>query len=375
MPTDTHIPLESSAEAVQLVENTLLAWWRELLGLGHALDTDDFFDLGGNSLVGTQLIDRINDQYGTSIGLATLFDKRTPRDLATLIAQSATQNIKPQPRSSSVLVPLQPSGSRPPLFWIPGGYGSTVEPFAEVSRLLGIDQPAYGLESKMPDPGQGMEAICDRATRFVAELTAFYPPGPYNLIGFCGGGFVAWEMAQQLSRSDRRVNFLCLVDTYDPRYPRQWHRRARFHLQHRWWRVVAFVRRGPIGFADSVLLRLGKLSRKSRIAMDRLITAMSGGAVAELPESDAEAEKRQMRAVREYFPEPCDINSVLLITSNYQFMGVSLSLDPRLAWRELSLGGSDVHNLPGDHLDSLGGENAVAFAKILREYLDRANSR
>lgn len=356
------------------IEHKLSGWFRELLGLGIVTATDDFFEIGGNSIVGMQLIEKINAEFETNLGLATLFDSRTVRELAARIVEAAGQDINVAADLGGVFVVLQPFGNQSPLFWIPGGYGSTVEPFGEVSRLLGTDRPVYGLVSKMPDPGKDMEGIKERSTRFVREIESFYPKGPYNLIGFCGGGFIAWEMAQQLTCAGKRVDFLALVDTYDPRYPSNWGRRVQFRIQHVSWRLIGLLGKGPAGYLNSAVFRIRKYFKSLAIFQNQLKTSISGAAVSALSETPAEAERRQMKVVYEYLPAPFSGSSFIFITSLYKFGGVSPSVDSRLIWRELSLDGSEVNPIPGDHLESLKGTNAIAFAKVLRDCLDRSRA-
>ena len=164
----------------------------------------DFFDLGGDSLIGVQLFFRIKKTYGREFGLSTLFEARTIRLLAQLIRETGETQVE-APKAWSSIVPIQPNGTQPPLFWIPGGFGNSVLPFREVSLELGADQPVYGFESKMPEPGEELEPIVNRAARFIEEMRSLQPQGPYSLIGFCGGGYVAYEMAQQLSAQDQEI--------------------------------------------------------------------------------------------------------------------------------------------------------------------------
>ena len=93
----------------------------------------------------------------------------------------------------SLLVPLQPKGTRPPLFWIPGGLGTSVLHFKEISLLLGDDQPVYGFEVKMPEPEEELESTQLRADRLIQAMRQLQPQGPYHLIGFCAGGLVALD--------------------------------------------------------------------------------------------------------------------------------------------------------------------------------------
>jgi acyl carrier protein len=226
------------------VEAVVTGWWKSLLGLDSVGLDEDFFDLGGHSLIGVQLFSKIKQTYGVELGLSTLFDARTIRQLAEVINQSSKPS-KSEPEPWSPVVPIQPSGSRPPLYLIPGGYGTTVLPFREVSLLLGPDQPVYGFEALMPPPNEEEEAIPVRGARFVNEMRARQPNGPYCLAGWCGGGYVAYEMAQTLVAAGQEVAFLGIIECPDPQHPRTWWKGMLFSAQRAVWRVRNFMKRGP----------------------------------------------------------------------------------------------------------------------------------
>src|SRR6266404_3061212 len=176
------------------IEPVLARWYEELLCLEKVDWDDDFFNLGGDSVIGTQLFAKINQAYNLQLGLSVLFEARTVRQLAVFVRQILKQD-NPECASFSPLVPLQTEGSRPPLFWIPGGEGGGLLAFREALLLLGPDQPVYGFDAKVPEWDQELESIPERAAHFIQEMCKLRPRGPYYLAGFCGGGYVAFEMA------------------------------------------------------------------------------------------------------------------------------------------------------------------------------------
>src|SRR5690606_29207624 len=114
------------------------------------------------------------------------------------------------------LVAIQPDGVHPPLFLVPG-IGGNVAGYADLARLLGRDQPLYGLQSRGLD---GLETPFDRiepmAAHYVSEIRKVQPTGPYYLGGACFGGAVAYEMAQQLRAAGEEIAFLMLLETWPP---------------------------------------------------------------------------------------------------------------------------------------------------------------
>jgi acyl carrier protein len=85
-PTETSISIEE--RAAETVEGVLAAWWRDMLGVDRVELDDDFFDLGGHSLVGVRLLAKIKKTYGVEIDLAVLFEARTISQLAGIIHKS-----------------------------------------------------------------------------------------------------------------------------------------------------------------------------------------------------------------------------------------------------------------------------------------------
>ena len=227
------------------VEGDLGHWWKELLDLDHVDLDDDFFDLGGNSIVGVQLFGAIKDKYRLRLALSSLFEARTIRQLAEHI-RSASRGDQYELKPTSVLVPLQPKGVRPPVFWIPGGFGASVLVFKDVSLLLGTDRPVYGFEVQMPEQDQELESIEDRAKFFINEMLAFQPQGPYHLIGFCGGGYIAYEMAQRLSAEGHQIGFLGIVDCVTPTILTIGNKSSASTRERAAWRARRFLERGPI---------------------------------------------------------------------------------------------------------------------------------
>ncbi|MGC1684848.1 MAG: alpha/beta fold hydrolase [Candidatus Acidiferrales bacterium] len=352
------------------VETVLADWWRDLLGIDSVGLDDDFFDLGGHSLIGVQLFSKIKQTYGVDLALSTLFDARTIRQLGELITV-ASKPIKTEPEAWSPVVPIQPSGSRPPLFLIPGGYGTTVIPFREVSLLLGEDQPVFGLEARMPGADEkDMEPIPARAARFVNEIRAKQPNGPYYLLGWCGGGYVAFEMAQMLVSAGQEVGFLGIIECADPQHPRTWREGILFRAQRAVWRIRNFMKRGPKGVAHWAGERAGLLAKPSK-------SPSPANQDAPLPlELMDEVDERAWRNVYRYHPTSYPGKIVVIIgEESWKYSGVVRSLDPRLYWCKLSAGGSEVKVIPGDHMDLLKAPNSQILAQELKLHMHQPRTK
>lgn len=225
------------------LESQLAAIWCKLLNKERVGVTDNFFDLGGHSLQAVQLCTQIEKLLSHKLPIAVLFQAPTVEMLAHRITE---ENWAP-PWSS--LVPLQPRGAKPPLFFV-HGWGGDVYGFLDVARQMDPDQPVYGLQAVGLDGKVARHTSVEQmAAHYILEIRSFQPEGPYYLAGYSMGGLIAHEMAQQLHRAGQRVAFLGLVDTHPsllpwPLYlrlyvpPRISYLLGRFgfHLRH-WWKL------------------------------------------------------------------------------------------------------------------------------------------
>lgn len=188
-------------------ENQLAGIWRELLGVESIGVDQNFFDLGGDSSLAVRMFAEIEKAFNVKLPLATLYETPTIEELGRVLrGETLTSGRSP-------LVAIQVAGSRPPLFCFHGA-GGNVLIYRDLSRHLGQDQPFYGLQS------QGLEGslpplttVEDMAALYVTEIRRIQPHGPYFLGGYCGGGTIAFEAAQQFHADGERVALLALFDT------------------------------------------------------------------------------------------------------------------------------------------------------------------
>jgi thioesterase domain-containing protein/acyl carrier protein len=364
------VPQLRRTESKDSLESTLLGWWKELLGLERVELDADFFELGGHSLIGAQLCNRIEKTCGLQLGLSALFEFRTVRQLAQRVWQEMNSSETGTSLRASI-VPIQPDGSRPPVYWIPGGYGTTVMPFREVALLLGPDQPVYGFETTMPEPDEDLETIPERAMRFVKELRSQQPKGPYSFVGWCGGGYIAFEMAQELIREGQEVGFLAIVECAVPGYPKTWASKTRFRGERALWRVGHFLGRGPGGIVNWFVDRSKSLAESLRLKARRTTAKVVGRPAPPLPPVPVDIYERIWENVARYQPASYPGKTFVIIGADFwDYRGLSLSVDPRAAWRELSTGGCEIKLIPGDHMGMLEAPYSRQFANELKLCLD-----
>jgi pyochelin synthetase len=206
--TAVEVELEK-AGARDLLEVQLTRLWEKVLNVRPVGLRDNFFDLGGNSLMAVRLFSELRKITGRALGLATLFQAPTVEKLADLLRSDGWK-----PNWSS-LVPIRASGNKPPFYCVHGA-GGNVLLFNDMARLLGPDYPFYGIQAHGMDGSRNyLKTVEEMAVHYLKELRQLQPEGPYYLGGFCMGGQVAYEMAQLLVKDGQRVSLLAMIDTYN----------------------------------------------------------------------------------------------------------------------------------------------------------------
>lgn len=194
------------------VQQRLLNIWTSLFGLAEISTDSDYFDLGGDSLLAIRLVQRIEAEFKIRIPMSALLQAPTIELLAGHIQRNRSRDLTSEKKWSS-LVSVQPKGSRPPFFCVHGAGGNVVY-YLDLARHLGPDQPFYGLQSQGFDGKSAfLTSIEEMAACYVKEIRTLQPKGPYFLGGYCMGGTIALEMAQQLRGQGQEVALLALMDT------------------------------------------------------------------------------------------------------------------------------------------------------------------
>jgi enterobactin synthetase component F len=181
----------------------------ETLDCGEVFANQSFFDLGGHSLLGLQLVARIKEQFGIALGIADFLAAPTPRQLARRLQHNSGYSDP-----FDAVLTLRSEGTRPPLFCIHPG-GGIAWPYAGLLPFLPQDQPLYALQSPiLRDPTRVIESLDELAEEYLQRIIALQPDGPYQLAGWSVGGNLALRMAAMLQARGHEVSFLCMFDSY-----------------------------------------------------------------------------------------------------------------------------------------------------------------
>ena len=363
IPTEDYVPPRSP------LETRLQSIWQSVLGKKPIGIHDNFFDLGGHSLLAVRLFAQIETTLGKKLPLSLLFQSPTIEQLAKAIEDNNPVNADP------CLVEIQPNGSRPPIFWLHtlgGGGGGGVVRYQKLSQLLGPDQPSYGLVAP-PEPFSKIERM---AEHYIKSMRVAQPAGPYHLAGYCFGGVIAFEMAQQLRAKGEEVALLALLDSAPANIS------AAATTANRTLQSVAgfpkrlkrFLSQNPAQIVGALKRRWKKLERKvaalrgktnpgdapSRRPLDEVID------MSEYPADYKRYAEVHWNALVDYWPKVYPGKITLFQTTNS-----SATMSPEFIWKPLGGDGLDIKRIPGSHEKMLEDPHVQTLAAEFKKCLDQ----
>jgi len=354
--------------ATNELQATLIELWEDALGINGIGIQDDFFDLGGDSLKAEELSLEIEAKFGKHLTASTLLQAPTIEKLAAVIAK---ENIAPW---QSVIVAIQPEGSRPPLF-LAHGFGGGLFQYASLARHLGTDQPVYGIQPAQANPPD--RNFEDIVSHYVDELFEFYPSGPYLLAGYSYGAAVAFEIARQIEERGRPVAFLASFDFTLAAGYRNFKMRPKIGLGFiknlPFWlygfsRLDAQMKRATV---DRGIRRL-KVALHNRRNVLNIMTTTKFEDIAQVinTTSSEQLEKieQEWALVRHHTFKPYNGRLTLFRAQAQPFL---CSFDPEMNWSELVRGGVTLQIVPDMHIDLLSERNMPVVAAKLKRCLEQ----
>ena len=333
------------------VELELAAIWEECLGVPRVGVTDEFFALGGSSLLSVRVVDRVEERFGCRVPFSVLLAGGTVEAMA-----AAVREHRRAAGPGSPLVALRAQGTRPPLFCLHPAEGGAAS-YLNLVRHLPPDQPVYGLEDELVRGGS-LEAcpIEELAERFADAVRPRQPRGPYHLLGWSYGGFVAFEMARRLRQAGEEVGLLAVVDVPSP-----------LHLEDdaddadRLADVVRGVAAAAGRPVDVSVDELREMDDDARIRRALALLAAAG------VRARGEAWLRRAVAVtsaraaslRGYAPGPYPGRITLLRAAERAWA------DPAMGWGELSPEPVEVITVPGNHNTLMAEPHVAELARVV----------
>ncbi len=209
-----HFKLSTSFVApASEMEQRLTRIWEAALDICGLGVEDDYFELGGDSLIAVTLFSAMENAFGAMPALSTLLDYPTIRKLAGRLEEMGAQaNAKTSARDNDqLMLTVQGQGRRMPLFYAHAAFGNVLY----VRRLAAFlnDQPLYAIRARGLVDGEAPHDSFDAmAADYCAVIRNARPKGPYVLAGHCAGGLIAYEMAQRLTEEGEDIAAVIMID-------------------------------------------------------------------------------------------------------------------------------------------------------------------
>nr|WP_225896562.1 KR domain-containing protein [Amazonocrinis nigriterrae] len=350
------------------LEQTITQIWQQSLGIELVGIDDDFFELGGDSLLAVHLIAKISEATQTKLSPHSLMDAPTIANLAQLITHNASPsqltNGQAKPELPSTLVEMQSLGSKPPLFLV-HPIGGHVYIYRDLAQYLNSDQPVYGLQAQGIDgKTTPLTQVEEMATHYIEALRVVQPVGPYFLGGSSFGGTIAYEMAQQLHAQGEKVALLALIDT-----PGVGHMPSE-NIEDDEIKIMSYA----LGVGANIPVateHLQQLSTEEQLQyfLEQGKTALRMPADFSLTELQIYYNlfKINIKAMRNYVPQPYAGRVIFFKASNCDSFNPQ---NPELGWQDLAMAGLEIHQVPGNHITMNFPPHVQVMAKWLTVYLE-----
>jgi amino acid adenylation domain-containing protein len=414
-PTNSKIE-KIFAKAEDPLQIQLTEIWENVLGIHPIGITDNFFDLGGHSLIAVRLFAEIEKIFGKTLPLSILLQSPTIEQLANLIREKSL-SIKPNSEQTdglfkrffgraiarfsksnnsqlkkliiedenqanlktpewlpwSSLVPLQTNGDKPPLFCVHGA-GESILYYRDFANYLGSNQPFYALQARGVDGRQTpLTRVNQMAAHYIKEIQTIQPQGPYFLGGYSFGGLVVWEMAQQLVAQGQKVALLAIFDTSSPIcrkttiQPTPAPKRISRHLNNLLEVGPTYILEqieGKSSWLEYMLKqRLREFTFKAHLNISRILPYAY--------RKQIKIKDFNKQAAKEYVPKAYT-GQVTVFRAEERPVTNGQEVDPNMGWSELALGGLDIQHVPGNHFSMFNEPYVKSLSEKMKVCIEQA---
>jgi amino acid adenylation domain-containing protein len=349
---------EPSTSSEKIIANI----WQECLKIEKIDVLSDFFEIGGHSIVGVQVMARIEKETQNRLPLVSLLKHPTIKQLAAYMDSEFI--------TWDSLVPLKTGGSKPALYVVHGA-NHNVLMFNALAHRLDKEQPVYGLQSRgLSGVDEPHDSIHQMAADYISEIVASNPNGPYALGGFSYGGIVAYEMARQLLAQGKEVTILAQFDTYV--YPSYYYKNPFMKKL-----LMNLFQIGKVVYLSFNMFA----SKKHFLRRKALLKIQISGFFLKLKHGKEKQYEMQFNV-----PYKMEHNHSIA-TNAYTITPQDIVIDlfrakeeinfvhdhDLLGWKKMGEKGIRKHMVPGNHVDMFDEPHVEALAKSLQNVLDTKN--
>jgi nonribosomal peptide synthetase DhbF len=209
LPDPEYTASDPGAQAARTArEEVLCRLYAELLGREPIGIDDNFFALGGHSLLVTRLVSRIRAALGTELSIRLFLQAPTVAGVIESLAADPAAQARIDP-----LLPIRTSGEQSPLFCVHPVSG-VAWCYSGLQGHLPAGLPIYGLQLDTASKSAWPRDLAELTASYADRIREVQPTGPYRLLGWSLGGGIAHAVASRLQREGEGVEFLALLDSY-----------------------------------------------------------------------------------------------------------------------------------------------------------------
>jgi thioesterase domain-containing protein/acyl carrier protein len=345
------------------VEQTMADTWQEFFNIEPVGIHDDFFELGGDSLLAVQLISKLRKRFQTDISSQSLWKSPTIAELA----KSTLSNTHLESAIPSLLVEIKSGHTeRTPLFLIPPG-GGTPYAYRDLANCLAPEQPVYGIQTPGLDgKTQPLTQFEEMANHYIKALRVVQPTGPYCFGGASFGGMVAFEMAQQFYALGEKIALLVMIDVPCP---------TNFSIEaNNYIKTQAYsaglTLNPSLPVSSEYFNQLG-LDEQAHYLFEHseIVNTTEPESVISHVRNVLQVIQANEQALKNYVPRTYPDRILFCRVSDLEL--VVMPPHPEKSWSELIMGGIDFHEIPGNHFTMLSHPHVEVMAKLLTAYIGK----
>ncbi|MFT3766066.1 MAG: amino acid adenylation domain-containing protein [Minicystis sp.] len=332
------------------VEARLAAAWRRVLALPAVGVTDNFFDVGGHSILAVRLLDEIGKSFGKTLPLATIFTAQTIRELAAVITDG-------QPRAQRwPLLARIKEGPRPTPLFLVATPNANVLGYAALVRHLDVDRDVYVLQRRAPEESELGRPYLDSeiegwASAYLEAVRVVCPEGPYLLGGMCTGTIIAFAMARMIEAEGGRVGMFGVFDTWPDENTRRPLLNRVFLAQQS---VEALAKLPPQKLAGEIFGKLGRVARR-----------LTAGRAPGEEMSTKRWDNRNFPGAA-FVPPQLRCRITVFRTQRQPYWRID---DDALGWRARTTNGVDIRTIAGVHPHFMREPEVAVFGRELSAHV------
>lgn len=354
--------------------------WQDMFQIDRVGIHDDFFDLGGDSVMALKLLSALELAFDVALPLSEVINSPNVAAQANAIVEYT--EVPMDKREINPVVTLQGKGEKPPFFCVHPA-GGIIHCYIEMAKILGKDQPFYAFQHPGIDGKSGPYVTYPKmAELYIESMLKIQPEGPYFIGGWSFGGTVAYEMAMQLRGMGKEVAMVALFDSPGPSSLYRLKGRPEFEFSG----MLAFLSQA-LGTMFGAEIQVS-VDEMRKIPPEQQLDYILDRAVEVSGDSELGSAKEALerivdifevcdRGEREYEPEKCSDDLYMYRVQDlddYEFTGYKEH--PQLesatfGWDELCQAEVKVRFVPGTHISMIFPPNVQILTEKFKADLDQ----